>query len=64
MQARFDAPRSEALVMAFVVWGAGLLAALAAIVIYIAVQNYDPTVSCDELLAKTVEGELGRRHQK
>lgn len=38
--------------MAFVLWSAGLLVALTAIVIYIAVQNYNPTVYCDHLLGK------------
>jgi hypothetical protein len=47
-----------------VIWGAGLLAAVASVLVYLAVQNYDPTVSCDELLAKTVEGELGQAPPK
>ena len=46
------------------IWGAGLLAAVASVLVYLAVQNYDPTVSCDELLAKTVEGELGQAPPK
>jgi hypothetical protein len=51
MEARCEPTRSDILLVAGVIWGAGLLLTIAALLVYIAVKSYDPALSCDELSA-------------
>jgi hypothetical protein len=52
MHAECEQPRSNALLIACIIWGAGLFGTLAGILTYVAIQNYDPSVSCDELAGR------------
>ena len=52
MQAEFDHPRSDALVILCVIWAAGVLVTLVGLLAYIAVQAYDPGLSCGDLWVK------------
>jgi hypothetical protein len=56
MQAEFDHPRSDAFIIVGIIWAAGLVAALAGLLAYLAIQAYDPSVSCDELAGRAFRG--------
>jgi hypothetical protein len=52
MQAQFDRARSDATLILAVIWTAGILATIFGLVVYFAVQSYDPALSCSELYGK------------
>jgi hypothetical protein len=51
METRYERTRSDIPLIAGVIWGAGLLLTIAALLAYIAFKSYDPALSCDELSA-------------
>jgi hypothetical protein len=60
MQAELDRPGSNAIAVLAVVWAAGVLAIIAVVLLYIAVQSYDPDLSCEKLRAKAGRGDVPR----
>ena len=60
MQAEFDRPRTDAFAIVWVVWAAGILATIAILLLYVAVQSYNPDLSCDELHDKVGGGSVPR----
>ena len=58
MEAQFESPRFNPLFIACVIWAAGLLATLTALLVYIAIHTYDPSETCDEVFAKTEPSRL------
>jgi hypothetical protein len=55
--AQCKAQESNALLLACVIWAAGLTVALAGLLAYVAVQTYDPVTSCGDLLNEAVNAQ-------
>ena len=55
MQAEFDHPRSDAIVILCVTCAACILVTIVGLVAYLAVQSYDPALSCDEMWGKAFD---------